>query len=209
MATPLVKPAFLHQMIPTTENIATPMLIASETYEGNSLMMLHYTTPMWHHMMSYDVKWCHMMSHIINTLNVSFTLSFIRWCFLPCMLYDQWWYRYSVQWDHSLQRIKLIILYPLQAGRLKKNHCLKVTMERMKVLQWFWYRIVGYFWSRNFCTTTKNGISKFYFRTVEGTRENFGGEKIGKFGESWAVHQNFPHQYSQIHRKHIWHMHWL
>ena len=32
------------------------------------------------------------------------------------------------------------------------------------------------------------------------------GEKIG---ESWAIRQNFPHQYSQIHGKRIWHMHWL
>ena len=29
------------------------------------------------------------------------------------------------------------------------------------------------------------------------------GEKIGKFGESRAIHQNFPCQYSQIHGKHI------
>ena len=31
--------------------------------------------------------------------------------------------------------------------------------------------------------------------------ENFGGGKIGKFGKLWAIFQNFPCQYSQIHQK--------
>ena len=38
----------------------------------------------WCKTMSHDVKWCH-----IYTLNVSFTSSFIRWCFLPCILCGQ------------------------------------------------------------------------------------------------------------------------
>ena len=46
-----------------------------------------------------------------------------------------------------------------------------------------------------------------YTLTTYHTQENFGREKIT--GESWAIRQNFPHQFSQIHGKHIWHMHWL
>ena len=39
--------------------------------------------------------------------------------------------------------------------------------------------------------------------------EKFWQGKIGKFGKLWVIHQKFPHQYSQIHWKCIWHMYWL